>query len=164
MRALAESPMLSSVLFWVVASVLVGLLANRVPPQWLMGCAPLRHGGRRLGERWDERRGAPIRDPLAIRRWKRWIPDAGGALPGGVRKATLVGRDPLALGRLVIETRRAELVHWLLLPAGLLPALWLPRPAGAVNLLFALAFNLPCLMLQRHNRARLRHCLARLNG
>ncbi len=163
MRALAGSPLLSSVLFWLVASVLVGLLANRVPPQWLMGCGPLRQD-RCLGERRHERREEPDRDPLAIRRWKRWIPDAGGALPGGVRKATLVRRDPLALKRLVIETRRAELVHWLLLPAGLLPALWMPRTAVAVNLLFALVFNLPCLLLQRHNRARLCRCLVRFRA
>ena len=151
-RALAGSPLLSSVLFWLTASLLVGLLANRGPPRRLMGRGP---GGRRveLG-----------RNPLAIRRWKRWIPDAGGSLPGGVRKATLVRRDPRALERLVIETRRAELVHWLLLPAGFVPALWLPRTGVAVNLLFALAFNLPCLLLQRHNRARLRRCLARFRS
>ena len=151
-RALAASPPLSSVLFWLAASLLVGLLANRVPSPWLMGLEPR---GRRTG---------PGRNPLGIRRWKRWIPDAGGTLPGGVRKASLVRRDRRALERLVIETRRAELVHWLLLPAGFVPALWLPRPAVAVNLLFALAFNLPCLLLQRHNRARLRRCLVRFRA
>ncbi len=142
----AQVLLLSSMAFWLSASLLVGLLANRLPSTWLEragdSCASPRPPG-----------------PPGIRVWKRWIPDAGGALPGGVRKASLVRRDPQSLRRLVLETRRAELVHWLLLPGGLLTALWLPPAGVLVNALFALAFNLPCLLLQRHNRARLQHCL-----
>ena len=140
---------LSSVAFWLLASLLVGSLANRLPLRWLQGApVPLRCSGPGLG----------------IRRWKRWIPDAGGALPGGVAKASLVRRDRLALERLVIETRRAELVHVLLWPAGLLTALWLPAVAVLVNLGFATLFNLPCALLQRYNRRRLQRCLARLDS
>ncbi|MEB3259426.1 MAG: hypothetical protein VKP63_02225 [Cyanobacteriota bacterium] len=136
-------PLLSSVAFWLLTSSLVGLLANRVPETWLRG---LDTAAARLG----------------VRRWKRWIPDAGAALPGGVSKASLVRRDAQSLERLVLETRRAEMVHWALLVAGGLPALWLPPAGVAVNTAFALAFNLPCLRLQRENRARLRRCLERL--
>jgi glycosyl-4,4'-diaponeurosporenoate acyltransferase len=150
---------LSSAAFWLLASLLVGGLANRLPLSWLE----------------DSRAHAQLRSPgqaqlpppgpgLGIRRWKRWIPDAGGALPGGVVKARLVRRDCRALERLLLETRRAELVHALLWPAGLLTALWLPPAAVLVNLTFATLFNLPCLLLQRHNRRRLRRCLARLAG
>lgn len=148
-------PVLSSALFWLLASLLVGLLANRVPPAWLIG------RGRGIEESGA---GSPLRGrgPLGIRVWKRWIPDAGGALPGGVAKASLVRRDPLALARLVGETRRAELVHALLWPAWLLTALWLPPAGVLVNLAFASLFNLPCLLLQRYNRSRLLRCLARL--
>ncbi|MFO0103967.1 MAG: hypothetical protein ACK516_01650 [Cyanobium sp.] len=147
----AQAPgwlVLSSVAFWLLASLLVGSLANRLPQRWLQGApVQLRCSGPGLG----------------IRRWKRWIPDAGGALPGGVAKASLVRRDPQALERLLIETRRAELVHVLLWPAGLLTALWLPAVAVLVNLGFATLFNLPCVLLQRHNRRRLQRCLARLD-
>jgi hypothetical protein len=31
-----------------------------------------------------------------------------------------------------------------------------------VNLVFATLFNLPCVLVQRFNRGRLRRCLARL--
>ena len=153
------SPLVSSAAFWLLASLLVGLLANQLPAGWLLGLEPAAgHGaGQGAGEAGSKQRG-----PAAIRLWKRWIPDAGGALPGGVRKASLVRRDPQTLRRLLIETRRAELVHWALWPAGLLTALWLPPAGVLVNLGFATAFNLPCLVLQRYNRERLRHCLARL--
>lgn len=156
-------PLLSSIAFWLAASLLVGLLANRLPPSWLESprqpratpdscCRPTSPAA-------HPARGALA--PPGIRIWKRWIPDAGGALPGGVPKASLVRRDPESLRRLVLETRRAELVHGVLLPGGLLTALWLPPSGVMVNLLFALAFNLPCLLLQRYNRARLQRCLKR---
>jgi glycosyl-4,4'-diaponeurosporenoate acyltransferase len=157
MNAQALLPLVSSAAFWVASALLVGLLANQLPARWLGSgglspppSSPQRHG-----------RSAVVGAP-GIRIWKRWIPDAGGALPGGVPKASLVRRDPAALRRLVVETRRAELVHWALWPAGLLTALWLPPAGVLVNLVFATLFNLPCLLLQRFNRARLRRCLARL--
>jgi glycosyl-4,4'-diaponeurosporenoate acyltransferase len=81
-----------------------------------------------------------------------------------VPKASLVRRDPVALRRLVVETHRAELVHWLLWPAGLLTALWLPPAGVLVNVVFATLFNLPCVLLQRFNRGRLRRCLARMSA
>lgn len=156
------APLLSSMAFWLTASLLVGLLANHLPVSWLE-----RAGGAR-GPARPSRAVQPTASPASrrpeppgIRVWKRWIPDAGGVLPGGVKKASLVRRDPQSLRRLALETRRAELVHWLLLPGGVLTALWLPPPAVLLNVLFALAFNLPCLLLQRHNRARLQRCLGR---
>jgi glycosyl-4,4'-diaponeurosporenoate acyltransferase len=149
-------PALSSAAFWLVAALLVGQLANLVPPSWLAT------GRRRPAPPAPRSRGARA-GPAGIRVWKRFIPDAGGALPGGVPKASLVRRDPVALRRLVVETRRAELVHWLLWPAGLLTALWLPPAGVAVNLVFGTVFNLPCVLLQRYNRLRLRRCLARMD-
>ncbi|MEO1002847.1 MAG: hypothetical protein AAFX65_07030 [Cyanobacteria bacterium J06638_7] len=98
---------------------------------------------------------------LRIRGWKAWIPDAGSGLPGGVSKASLVRRDPQALQHLLLETRRAELVHWALWPAWMATALWLPPAGVLINLLFATLFNLPCLVLQRYNRLRLRLALSR---
>lgn len=151
-------PLLSSAAFWLGAALLVGLLANHLPPPWLGW------GEKRPRAPAPHRRARAPAGPPGIRIWKHWIPDAGGALPGGVRKATLVRRDPAALRRLVLETRRAELVHWALWPAGLLTALWLPPAGVLINVVFATLFNLPCVLLQRFNRARLRHCLARLGG
>ena len=140
-------PVFGSAALWLLASLLVGMLANRLPERWLQGRA--RGSGARGGPR------------LGIRVWKRWIPDAGPALAGGVAKASLVRRDPAALQRLVVETRRAELVHWALWPVWLLTLLWLP-PAGVLaNLLFACLFNLPCVLVQRHNRGRIEALLMR---
>lgn len=146
---------LSSACLWVLGALLVGALANQLPLGWLS--SPLGNAPPERATRWL----AIYEQRLGIRSWKRWIPDAGHALPGGIRKASLVRRDPAALQRLVAETRRAEWVHWLLWPLWLLTLLWLPAGGVVVNLLFATVFNLPCLLLQRYNRLRLRLLLAR---
>jgi glycosyl-4,4'-diaponeurosporenoate acyltransferase len=133
---------------WLGWSLLVGAAANQLPLPWL---APpggeLPQGEAATALRRYER-------CLLIRRWKPWIRDAGHVLPGGIRKASLMGRDRAGLERLLAETRRAELVHWALWPAWLVTALWLPPRGVVLNLVFATCFNLPCLLLQRYNRLR----------
>ena len=47
-----------------------------------------------------------------MRRWKSAVPELGG-LFGGASKRRLWDRSRAGLDRLVVETRRAELVHWL---------------------------------------------------
>jgi hypothetical protein len=84
----------SSVVFWLLSSLLVGLLANQLPQRWLQPRHP-----RRL--QVDHRHA----EPPGIRVWKRWIPDAGSALPGGIAKASLVRRDPVVLQRLELPYR-----------------------------------------------------------
>ncbi len=148
------SPLLTCATLWLGWSLLVGACANALPLRWLQAepaCAfnsSAARASQQAYERW-----------LVIRRWKGWIPDAGDALPGGIRKASLARREPQALRRLIAETRRAELVHWALWPAWLGTALWLPPSGVLLNLVFASLFNLPCLLLQRYNRLRLQRLL-----
>jgi|LauGreDrversion4_2_1035121.scaffolds.fasta_scaffold189722_3 glycosyl-4,4'-diaponeurosporenoate acyltransferase len=134
---------------WLLWSLLVGYVGHRLPTRnlerdsWLTRPRP-----------WGES-PASYERRLRIRQWKHWLPDAGATFAGGVRKASLVGRDPFTRRRLVQETRRAELVHLGLWPFWLVTALWLPPSGVLLNLLFATAFNLPCLWVQRFNRLRL---------
>lgn len=146
--------LLTSVLGWLLWSGVVGALANRLPLPWLAR-------SRVLWQRpWPESLQSYERR-WAIRRWKPWLPDAGNALPYGVAKASLVGRDRRNLERLVLETRRAELVHLALWPFWIATALWLPPLGVLINLGFATLFNLPCLWVQRYNRLRLQQLLGR---
>jgi glycosyl-4,4'-diaponeurosporenoate acyltransferase len=144
---------LACVLGWFGWALLIGWLANRLPSSaldhdtWLTRARP-----------WPQSE-AGYEKRLAILRWKSLLPDAGDALPGGVRKNSLVSRDPAALQRLVEETRRAELVHLAIWPFWLCTALWMPPAGVLVNMIFATLFNLPCLLLQRYNRLRLARTL-----
>ncbi|HUR18947.1 MAG TPA: hypothetical protein VMZ51_08445 [Acidimicrobiales bacterium] len=101
-------------------------------------------------------------DRLRIRRWKGLLPDAGALFAGGFDKAQLGARSGEHLRRHVIETRRAEIGHWLaLLPTPLFWR-WNPRWLSVVMTAYALVVNGPCIAAQRYNRLRLLRVLQRL--
>jgi len=58
-----------------------------------------------------------------------------------------------------IETRRAELTHWLLMVPAPFFFLWNPAWAGWVMIVYALLANCPFIMIQRYNRPRLERVL-----
>ena len=134
---------------WALLSVVVGYVAHRLPVStfdhdtWLTRLRGIERGGRTY-----ERH-------LAIRTWKPWLPEAGDLFDGGFSKAHLGGRDVAHLERFVAETRRAEVTHWALMACGPLFLLWTPPWIGAVMIAFGVVANLPCLLAQRYNRARL---------
>lgn len=154
--ALAQGPALAiDLAVWAVLGLAVGYGAHRLPDAWLerdRGLTRLRPweaGGRRY-----ER-------VLRVHRWKWFLPDAGPVFAGGRAKRTLATRRAGDLERLAVETRRAELTHWVLLAAGPWFLLWNPRLLGTVMVAYAVIANLPCLLVQRYNRARIERFLAR---
>jgi glycosyl-4,4'-diaponeurosporenoate acyltransferase len=142
-------------LVWLAVHVAVGYGVHRLPERALDG------------ERWWSRErtwehgGALYGGRLGIRRWKAYLPEAGAVFPGGFDKARLRRRDQPYLRSYLRETRRAELGHWLALGAAPLFFIWNPAWLGWCMQAYALAANLPCILSQRYNRARLRRVLAR---
>lgn len=105
-------------------------------------------------------RGGCLYERLRVRRWKRLLPDAGAVFRDGVAKRDLVGKDVASLQRLVEETRRAELVHWTVAALAPVFALWNPVPLTVAMVVYAVVANVPCILVQRYNRARLLRLLA----
>ena len=97
---------------------------------------------------------------LRIRRWKRLLPDGEAWVGGDFRKQRPAGRDPAYFRRFALETRRGECAHWIMLLC--LPAFfpWNPHWAWGLNGAYALATNLPCIVVQRYNRAAFGRLLA----
>ena len=89
---------------------------------------------------------------LLIRRWKNWLPDGAPWVGGNFRKKAPAGRDSTYLAQLMIETRRGEAAHWLMLASFPIFFLWNPPWAWVVIVLYAAAANLPCIAVQRYNR------------
>lgn len=143
-------------LAWVLASVLVGYRAHRLGDDDLdRDTRWTRLRSWEAGGRWYEHR-------LAIRSWKDRLPEAGDLFEGGVSKRRLPAPNPAGLERFVRETRRAERTHWTLLACTPIFALWSPPVVLAAMATFALVANVPCLLVQRYNRARLLRVLARV--
>jgi len=78
---------------------------------------------------------------------------------GGFSKAALASTSGEYLRRFLLETCRGELVHWAVMSASLLFFLWNPWWAGVAMVAYAVAVNLPCILVQRYNRARLARIL-----
>ena len=141
---------------WAFVQVGTGYLGHRLPARTLDAERWL------LRERGWERQGRFYVDVVRIRRWKGLLPEAGSFFAGGVSKRNLIGRSADDLARLTRETRRAELVHWIIMvPTPLFVVLNRPLLAPFMPV-YALATNLPCIAAQRYNRIRLQRAGRRL--
>ncbi len=134
---------------------------------WLLLHLAIAYGGLRLpvrlfanDGRWTRLRsweadGRVYERHFQVRRWKGLLPDGATWFAGGFPKRTRASRDPAYLERFAAETRRGEMVHWIVLAAVPLFFLWNPIWAWGIHGLYALMANLPCILVQRYNRARL---------
>jgi glycosyl-4,4'-diaponeurosporenoate acyltransferase len=140
---------------WFVIQVGAGYTVHRLPADWLD-----RDRWLFRARRW-EAGGAFYVRRLRIRRWKRWLPEAGGVFPGGVDKRRL---GPATRENLVgyrRETRRAELGHWLAMAPAPLFVLWNPPGLFVAMVGYAVVVNAPCIAAQRYNRLRIGRVLQR---
>ena len=143
-----------NVAFWPAWTLAVGLAAHRAAIERFEADDIL------TSARSFEREGAWYRDRLQINQWKDRLPEAGGLFPGGVAKRSLGAGGVADLEALVVETRRAEHAHWGMAAGVAVTMLWNPWWAVPVNLGVAAVSNLPCIAVQRYNRARLTRILA----
>lgn len=141
-----------NVLFWPAWTAAVGYAAQRTPD------GRFADDGVLTRERLLERSGSWYRDELHIERWKDRLPEAG-SLFGGVAKRTVAGGDPVVLEKFIIETRRAEHAHWAMASGFVFTLVWNPWWAAPINFALGASSNLPCIAVQRYNRARLRRAL-----
>lgn len=147
----------ANVVFWGSVHAATGYAVHRLPVArlgrdgWLLRARAVERGGR-------------VYERLRIRRWKDAVPEAGALFAGGVSKRQVPPAAAGGLGRFVVETRRAELGHWLALAAGPLAVLWNAPPGSAVMVAYGVLANLPCIAIQRFNRQRAQRALARSNG
>ncbi|MDQ2726620.1 MAG: hypothetical protein M3Y91_01860 [Actinomycetota bacterium] len=134
-------------LLWAGWSILAGVLGARWPHDRVGRDSPL------TTLRAFESGGGLYRR-IGIRHWKRWLPDAG-SFAGGRRKRLDRRLDPAGWTDLAGETRRAERVHWLILLALPVTALWSSGVLLGAMVAYAVVANGPCIAAQRYNRLRL---------
>lgn len=137
---------------WAAWSTVCGYVAHRLPIRWLDEDTWL------FRLRASERDGRVYDRVLRIKRWKDLLPEAGALFRGGFAKRR-VHRDREYLERFLVETRRAELAHWPILALGPTFYAWMPWWLATAMLGYALVANVPCILVQRYNRARLERIL-----
>jgi glycosyl-4,4'-diaponeurosporenoate acyltransferase len=140
---------------WASWSALCGYVAHRIPRARLSRDRSLFRirrfeAGGRFYERW-----------LRIKRWKDRLPEAGALFRGGFSKRRVTTSDRAYLEGFAAETRRAELTHWLILAVSPWFFLWNPWWLGLAMVGYGIVANVPCLAIQRYNRARLLRMILR---
>lgn len=99
---------------------------------------------------------------LKIRSWKTVLPDGGGVFRGGFKKKHLHTLSIEYVTKFILETKRAEINHWILIPPSILFFLWNPPFLGWIMVVYALIVNVPFIMIQRYNRYRFELLLPKL--
>jgi len=134
-----------------VVLAMVSLPAERFDPRgWAFRPRAWERGGR-LYERL-----------FRVRAWKEMLPDGADLLRWrSFRKRHFEQKTRDYLERFARETCRAESTHFLTMVWAPLFFLWNPVWVGWLMVAYALAENLPLILVQRYNRIRLERALSR---
>jgi glycosyl-4,4'-diaponeurosporenoate acyltransferase len=139
---------LANASIWVIWSILVGYAANFFNDKYFEKDTLITRLRKFETQIWFQKY-------LKVHIAKRYLPEKGVLFGKGTSKKSLPIEDPAALKRLLIETRRAEYVHWIVIFAWVF-TLWFNPPWAAWTVAILLVFgNLPCILVQRYNRLRL---------
>ena len=134
---------------WFFIHIGIALLMVRIPDKWLAYQANI------FRPRTWEKNGEIWQESFRIRSWKKFLPDGSLFIPSSYDQTHLQGTTEKNLEKFVLETIRAEMTHWLMIPPAFLFFLWNPPWAAYLMILYALVLNLPLIMTQRYNRPRL---------
>ncbi len=103
--------------------------------------------------KWEK--NGSIYENIKIRKWKHRLPEARKWFNKGSGKTAKDLRERGSLWKFELQTYRSELSHWMqMLPAPLFFFFNSPL-AGWINMIYAILFNLPFIIIQRYNRSRL---------
>jgi glycosyl-4,4'-diaponeurosporenoate acyltransferase len=143
-----------NIIAWLIIHLAVVAFMVRVPKSSFDPNGPL------YRPRFWEKRGRFYERWLRIRGWKGYVPDGAEFTKGrGFPKKVLQRRDEGYLEEFFTETCRAELTHWIIILFAPFFFFWNKFWVGWIMIAYALAENLPLIMVQRYNRQRFRRIL-----
>ena len=111
-----------------------------------------------------ERDGKMYARIFRLKKWKNRLPDGAALFKKGFPKKHLNEPDAAYLSNFIRETCRAETAHWIMFFLSPVFFIWNPRYVGIVMIMYALLANLPCIIIQRYNRIRLRRVYSKLTS
>lgn len=134
---------------WPIFQIIAALIFLRIP---LKVFNPKKNI---LKIRKFEKKGIFYERYFFIKKWKGKLPDGSKIFGKGFVKKNLLGSDYDYLSTFIFETGRAEYTHlFAMLPAPVF-FIWNPWWAGIIMIIYAVIINVPCILAQRYNRARL---------
>ncbi len=143
---------------WIIVLNVAGWLALQLGFAWPFTKMPAAWFNPGNSFVW-ERDGRFYDSVFRIKAWKDMLPDGARWFVGGFAKGSLAGTDRDYLQSFVRETWRGELCHWAAIVCAPVFFLWNPWWGDLIIVAYALAANLPCILVQRYNRGRLQQLL-----
>lgn len=138
-----------NIIAWFFFHMSISFAMLQIPDEWL---DKQKDGFR--PKKW-EKNGNIWQEVFAVRRWKKYLPDGSLFIKSSYDQTNLQGSEIEQLKKFIIETKRAEFTHWLMIPPAFLFFIWNPPWAGILMIVYALVLNLPLIIAQRYNRPRL---------
>ncbi|WP_188889504.1 glycosyl-4,4'-diaponeurosporenoate acyltransferase CrtO family protein [Paenibacillus radicis (ex Gao et al. 2016)] len=135
---------------WLVIHLGVSYLCLKLPDCWFA-----RTGKDSSSRREMESRELRAYNRIGIRLWKDWLPEGSVLLKEAFSKRSLSSRHPHYYDKFALEAYRGEWTHWLCMVPAPLFFLWNEPLYGWAMVGYAVAANLPFIMVQRYNRFRL---------
>lgn len=134
---------------WFIFHMVISLGCMKIPDAWYAKTESFYQpfAWEENGELWQRL--------FRIKAWKRKLPEGSSIIKSSYNKKHLQGTDKQTFEKFIIETKRAELTHWLLIPPAFVFFIWNPLWAGLVMVLYACVVNIPFILIQRYNRPRL---------
>ncbi len=143
---------------WPVFQILTALICLRIPLKFF---SPER---KILKIRKFEKAGIFYEKYFFIKKWKGRLPDGSKLFGRGFVKKNLSEKNHGYLSVFIYETGRAEYTHlFAMLPAPVF-FIWNPWWAGIIMIFYAVIINVPCILAQRYNRARLENVLSNMKN
>jgi len=143
---------------WFLIHMIISITIQRIPVTYFANDSFL------FRIRKWENNGRIWNEWFKVKAWKHYIPDGKRLIGNGFEKKQLKEKSREYLSQFLMESRRAELTHWI----SIIPApfffLWNPIWAGWVMIVYALVFNIPIILTQRYNRPRLKRALERFSS
>ncbi|MCH3976060.1 MAG: glycosyl-4,4'-diaponeurosporenoate acyltransferase [Bacilli bacterium] len=101
---------------------------------------------------------------FAVKKWKHLLPDGGAVFKKrGYKKKKLESFSKENLELFLVESARGELTHWLAIFPFWIFGFFAPPYIILIMLAYALIVNLPCIIVQRYNRPRIKKILKMMN-
>ena len=144
-----------SVVLWFILQHVAEYISHKIPDKWLLPNAFL------FKERKWEKGGAFYSKVLKVKKWKKFLPDGAAARKKGYRKKNLTDFSTENLELFLVESCRAEVMHWLAIVPFWIFGLFAPAEIIIYMFIYALAVNLPCIIVQRFNRPRIMKLIER---
>lgn len=141
---------------WFFIHIVVVYLVVRIPLRYLDP-----HGFLYRPRAW-EKGGALYQKFFRIKRWKERVPDGARFLgERGFPKKRLHSKSNAYLHAFFLETCRAEMSHWMIILSAPFFFLWNRFWVGIIMIVYAVAENIPLIMVQRYNRCRFSRILGK---